>query len=90
MRTSSPRSITAPSDTSCGLRRILLLSVLAVCLGAADSVLGTLGLGARSPGQIAYVAGTSTVILGVARQPLLDPQRRFLHDRLAGTRLVRG
>ena len=54
-----------------------------VCLGAADSVLGALGLGARSPGQIAYVAGTSTVILGVAGEPLLDPQRRFLVTPLA-------
>src|SRR5262249_24111097 len=49
-----------------------------VCLGAADSVLGALGLGARSPGQIAYVAGTSTVILGLADKPLLDPHRRVL------------
>jgi len=54
-----------------------------VCLGAADSVLGALGLGARSAGQIAYVAGTSTVILGVAGNPLLDPQRRFLVTALA-------
>jgi len=54
-----------------------------VCLGAADSVLGALGLGARSPGQIAYLAGTSTVILGVAGNPMLDPQRRFLVTPLA-------
>ena len=54
-----------------------------VCLGAADSVLGALGLGARSPGQIAYVAGTSTVILGLADKPLLDPHRRFLVTPLA-------
>jgi xylulokinase len=54
-----------------------------VCVGAADSVLGALGLGARSPGQIAYVAGTSTVLLGVADKPLLDPQRRFLVTPLA-------
>jgi xylulokinase len=54
-----------------------------VCLGAADSVLGALGLGARSPGQIAYVAGTSTVILGVAGKPLLDRLRRFLVTPLA-------
>jgi xylulokinase len=57
-----------------------------VCLGAADSVLGALGLGARAPGQIAYVAGTSTVILGVACQPLLDPRRRFLVTPLAEPR----
>jgi xylulokinase len=54
-----------------------------VCLGAADSVLGALGLGVREPGQIAYIAGTSTVILGVTDQPVLDPQHRFLVTPLA-------
>ena len=54
-----------------------------VCLGAADSVLGALGLGARVPGQIAYVAGTSTVILGITDRPLLDPWHRFLVTPLA-------
>jgi sugar (pentulose or hexulose) kinase len=56
---------------------------LPVCVGAADSVLGALGLGARSPGQIAYVAGTSTVILGVAEQLAFDPRHRFLVTPLA-------
>ncbi len=56
---------------------------LPVCLGAADSVLGALGLGAREPGQVAYVAGTSTVILGVAGEPRLDPRHRFLVTPLA-------
>jgi sugar (pentulose or hexulose) kinase len=46
-------------------------------------VLGALGLGARAPGQVAYVAGTSTVILGVAGQPRLDPRHRFLVTPLA-------
>jgi xylulokinase len=54
-----------------------------VCVGAADSVLGALGLGVRAPGQIAYVAGTSTVILGIAGRPLLDPSNRFLVTPLA-------
>ena len=54
-----------------------------VCLGAADSVLGALGLGVRSPGQIAYVAGTSTVILGVTDTLVFDPQHRFLVTPLA-------
>jgi len=54
-----------------------------VCVGAADSVLGALGLGARSPGQIAYVAGTSTVILGVTDKMMLDPWRRYLVTPLA-------
>jgi xylulokinase len=54
-----------------------------VCLGAADSVLGALGLGVRAPGQAAYVAGTSTVILGAAREPRLDPEHRFLVTPMA-------
>jgi sugar (pentulose or hexulose) kinase len=54
-----------------------------VCVGAADSVLGAFGLGVRSAGQIAYVAGTSTVILGVSAEPAFDPQHRFLVTPLA-------
>lgn len=49
-----------------------------VCMGAADSVLGALGLGIREPGQIAYIAGTSTVILGICAERRLDPHHRFL------------
>ena len=56
---------------------------LPVCLGAADSVLGALGLGVRDPGHIAYIAGSSSVILGVAARPLLDPRHRFLVTPLA-------
>jgi xylulokinase len=54
-----------------------------VCLGAPDSVLGALGLGIERPGQIAYVAGTSTVILGVTDSLLLDREHRFLVTPLA-------
>ncbi len=54
-----------------------------VCLGAADSVLGALGLGASEPGQVAYIAGTSNVILGVTGRPLLDPAHRFMLTPLA-------
>ena len=54
-----------------------------VVLGAADSVLGALGLGVREPGQVAYIAGTSTVILGVADRLVLDPDHRFLVTPLA-------
>ena len=54
-----------------------------VVLGAADSVLGALGLGVRSPGQVAYIAGTSTVILGIADRLILDPDHRFLVTPLA-------
>jgi len=54
-----------------------------VALGAADSVLGALGLGVREPGQVAYIAGTSTVILGIADRLILDPAHRFLVTPLA-------
>ena len=54
-----------------------------VVLGAADSVLGALGLGVREPGQVAYIAGTSTVILGIADRLVLDPDHRFLVTPLA-------
>jgi xylulokinase len=54
-----------------------------VCLGAADSVLGALGLGVREPGQVAYIAGTSNVILGVADRLVTDPGHRFLVTPLA-------
>jgi xylulokinase len=54
-----------------------------VVLGAADSVLGALGLGVREPGQVAYIAGTSNVILGVTERLVLDPAHRFLVTPLA-------
>lgn len=54
-----------------------------VVLGAADSVLGALGLGVREPGQVAYIAGTSNVILGVTDRLVLDPAHRFLVTPLA-------
>jgi xylulokinase len=54
-----------------------------VCLGAPDSVLGALGLGIDLPGQLAYVAGTSTVILGVTDSLQFDPGHRFLVTPLA-------
>ena len=54
-----------------------------VVLGAADSVLGALGLGIREPGQVAYIAGTSNVILGITGRLVLDPAHRFLVTPLA-------
>ena len=54
-----------------------------VCLGAADSVLGAHGLGVSRRGQVAYIAGTSNVIMGVADRLLLDPDHRFLVTPLA-------
>ena len=54
-----------------------------VVLGAADSVLGGLGLGVREAGQVAYIGGTSTVILGIRSRLVLDPAHRFLVTPLA-------
>jgi xylulokinase len=51
---------------------------LPVAVGAADSVLGALGMGVREPGDVAYVAGTSTVVLGIADHHVVDEQHRFL------------
>jgi sugar (pentulose or hexulose) kinase len=51
---------------------------LEVCLGAADSVTGALGMGVDQRGAVAYIAGTSTVILAAADQPVLDVDRRYL------------
>jgi xylulokinase len=57
---------------------------LPVVLGAADSVLGAYGLGASSQGDVAYIAGTSTVILGYSDELLLDPRQRYLVTPTAG------
>ena len=49
-----------------------------VCVGGADSVLGALGLGITEPGQVAYIAGTSNVILGLSDTAAADPAHRYL------------
>ena len=76
-----------PSATSRPLRAEAAAALgcpqVPVVLGAADSVLGALGLGVREPGQVAYIAGTSTVILGIADRLVLDPDHRFLVTPLA-------
>jgi len=64
--------------------RLGLPAGLPVCLGGADSVLGCLGLGVSGPGEVACVAGTSTVLLGVADRLLPDPGHRYLITPLAG------
>jgi xylulokinase len=56
---------------------------LKVSVGAADSVLAAEALGAVKPGSVAYVWGTSTVILGAASTLTLDPERRCLITPLA-------
>ena len=76
-----------PSHASRSLRAELAARLgcgqIPVVLGAADSVLGALGLGVRESGQIAYVAGTSNVILGISGRLVLDPAHRFLVTPLA-------
>ena len=56
---------------------------LRVSVGAADSVLAAEALGAVKPGTVAYVWGTSTVIMGAASTLTLDPERRCLTTPLA-------
>jgi sugar (pentulose or hexulose) kinase len=56
---------------------------LPVAIGAADSVLGAVGLGVTEPGQVAYIAGTSTVILEVSDRVQLDKAHRYLVTPLA-------
>jgi xylulokinase len=76
-----------PSATSRPLRAQVAARLdcgpIPVVLGAADSVLGALGLGVREPGQVAYIAGTSNVILGITDRLVLDSSHRFLVTPLA-------
>jgi sugar (pentulose or hexulose) kinase len=76
-----PSTMTAPLRSEIAAR--FGCGQIPVCLGAPDSVLGALGLGVEQPGQIAYVAGTSTVILGVTDRLELDREHRFLVTPLA-------
>ncbi|MEH3143284.1 MAG: FGGY-family carbohydrate kinase [Mycobacterium kyogaense] len=77
------------SDTTRPLRadvavRWGCMAGIPVTVGAADSVLGAYGLGVDGPGDVAYIAGTSNVILGWAPNPAIDPQGRYLVTPLAG------
>jgi gluconokinase/xylulokinase len=76
-------SISAAPLTTGAARALGLREGLPVCLGAADSVAGALGLGVRAPGDCAYLAGTSTVVLGVSERLVTDPGHRFLVTPLA-------
>jgi len=70
--------------TAAAAARLGLPVGLPVCLGGADSVLGCLGLGVARPGDVACIAGTSTVLLGVADRLVADPAHRYLVTPLAG------
>jgi sugar (pentulose or hexulose) kinase len=76
-----------PSDASRPLRAETAARLgcprIPVVLGAADSVLGALGLGVREHGQVAYIAGTSSVIVGISDRLVFDPDHRFLVTPLA-------
>ncbi len=76
-----PTTMTAPLRPEMAVR--FGCDQIPVCLGAPDSVLGAFGLGIEQPGQIAYIAGTSTVILGVTDRLQFDPEHRFLVTPLA-------
>jgi xylulokinase len=58
---------------------------LPVCTGGADSVLGALGLqgAGAQPGDVVYIAGTSTVIMGISDRLVTDPRHRYLVTPLA-------
>lgn len=70
--------------TPAAAARLGLPAGIPVCLGAADSVLGARALGVERPGEVAYVTGTSTVVLGVSDRLILDDHHRFLVTPLAG------
>ncbi len=76
-----------PSDASRPLRAEAAARLgcprIPVVLGAADSVLGALGLGVREHGQVAYIAGTSNVILAISGRLVFDAGHRFLVTPLA-------
>lgn len=57
---------------------------LPVVLGAADSVLGALGVGAVAHGDVGVIAGTSAIVLGISDEPTRDPAQRYLVTPLAG------
>ncbi|MGH8962849.1 MAG: xylulokinase [Jatrophihabitantaceae bacterium] len=51
---------------------------LPVVLGAADSVLAAKAVGADRAGDVAYLCGTSTVVLACRDEITLDPEHRYL------------
>ncbi len=78
-----------PSNTAAALRphlaeRFGCRSGLPVVLGAADSVLGAYGLGVRRQGDVAYVAGSSTVILSFSEALRLDDRMRYIVTPMVG------
>jgi xylulokinase len=64
-------------------RQLALPDGIPVTLGCADSVAAAFALGVRRPGDLAYVWGTSTVLLGVDPTPRIDTEHRYLVTPLA-------
>ncbi|CAN5262568.1 xylulokinase [soil metagenome] len=65
-------------------RRWGLPEGLPVVLGGADSVVGAAGIGATRHGDVAIIAGTSAVVLGISDTSVRDPHRRYLVTPMAG------
>ena len=79
----------APAATARALRpawceRLGLPAGFPVVLGAADSVLGALGVGAADHGDVAVIAGTSAIVLGISDSQARDGQGRYLVTPLTG------
>jgi xylulokinase len=79
----------APASTSRPLTtpwrdRLGLPADFPVVLGAADSALGALGVGAIRHGDVAVIAGTSAIVIGISDAPTRDDQSRYLVTPLAG------
>ncbi|MBX3067842.1 MAG: FGGY-family carbohydrate kinase [Cryobacterium sp.] len=78
----------APSETIRPLEQTIARQIgiepgLPIVLGAADSVLGALGLNVSRRGDIAYISGTSTVVLGVEDKYVPDSKQRYLVTPMA-------
>ena len=54
-----------------------------VCIGAADSVAGVLGLGAVEPGMVCQICGSSTAVIGICDRIRIDPEDKFFITPLA-------
>ena len=65
-------------------RQLGLPAGIPVAVGGADSVVGALAAGANRPGAVAHLAGSSTVIMGISREPRWDPDHRWIVTPLAG------
>jgi xylulokinase len=79
----APAATTGRLHTSWA-RRLGLAADFPVVLGAADSVLGALGVRASSHGDVAVIAGTSAIVLGISDAPTRDPERRYLVTPMTG------